>query len=677
MPPGPTGSVPPVQIRYVAIDEVTGPLAEMMASQNSFLGSLANLTLAAQGFGMAMGAANTVMRTAIGLNAEYEQSILTIAGNLAAFDLVPTFAAGKRKAEDLFGTIQKLAAALPGETEQYLQVFEVALPQALDSFAAQGGASLEEVAKFTSQWTAIAVSQGIDAAQAGRDLKQMLSGRAGLDVRSFSEMAGFLNRSAKELGYTTKLSTEMFNKLDEGARLKILQGTIKQFGPLLGNFANTTDALQGTLTSTAKEIGRAATGPLFNLYEDALRGTAAWLDANKAAVLEIAQTWGVAVVDGIKRAKDEMVRAFEVAKGIATTFKPVFDRMAGAVGGVGGALEGTFRNVVQPNLGRAGEALGAGGGVLGQLVGALAALSPTLTVLGTALHTLATTTGFADAMLRGFDTTMRLLAPIVEPFVAALRSAGELLGSLVATILPPLLDLFNTLLTPLSYFVQLALPALKDAFERLSPIINSIALNIIKFATGLAKFMSPLFQAVGVFGGLFVDVLLNVVIPAFFAVANALAILLGNVGAVLEMNENKAGLQLLIDKIKADRFGAQGTAAGWGFEHHINSAFSKAGSAFDKMFLRTVPEGYAKGLGVFHDTLDKAGAWLVGQAKAGAGPSTTKKQVLDFRGSQFNITQQFAEGFDPDRIAAVFAKDVSRLGEMRRQSGLAPLYAVR
>lgn len=49
----------------------------------------------------------------------------------------------------------------------------------------------------------------------------------------------------------------------------------------------------------------------------------------------------------------------------------------------------------------------------------------------------------------------------------------------------------------------------------------------------------------------------------------------------------------------------------------------------------------------------------------------------DFRGSRFDITQQFAEGFDPDRIAVAFANDLSSLGEMRTQSGLANAFATR
>lgn len=49
----------------------------------------------------------------------------------------------------------------------------------------------------------------------------------------------------------------------------------------------------------------------------------------------------------------------------------------------------------------------------------------------------------------------------------------------------------------------------------------------------------------------------------------------------------------------------------------------------------------------------------------------------DFRGSRFDIKQNFAEGFDADRVAVVFGRDVAKLGERRIQSNLVPLYSVR
>lgn len=48
-----------------------------------------------------------------------------------------------------------------------------------------------------------------------------------------------------------------------------------------------------------------------------------------------------------------------------------------------------------------------------------------------------------------------------------------------------------------------------------------------------------------------------------------------------------------------------------------------------------------------------------------------------FNNAKFDIKQEFAEGFDPDRIAVAFTNDLVRLGEMRSQSQMALAGSVR
>jgi hypothetical protein len=51
--------------------------------------------------------------------------------------------------------------------------------------------------------------------------------------------------------------------------------------------------------------------------------------------------------------------------------------------------------------------------------------------------------------------------------------------------------------------------------------------------------------------------------------------------------------------------------------------------------------------------------------------------IYDFRGSRFDITQEFAEGFDPDRVAVALKNDLATVGERKLMSGFSPLYALR
>lgn len=54
-----------------------------------------------------------------------------------------------------------------------------------------------------------------------------------------------------------------------------------------------------------------------------------------------------------------------------------------------------------------------------------------------------------------------------------------------------------------------------------------------------------------------------------------------------------------------------------------------------------------------------------------------RSPVINFNNPRFDIRQNFAEGFDPDRIAVAFTRDIVALGETRLQSGLAPIYSGR
>lgn len=58
-------------------------------------------------------------------------------------------------------------------------------------------------------------------------------------------------------------------------------------------------------------------------------------------------------------------------------------------------------------------------------------------------------------------------------------------------------------------------------------------------------------------------------------------------------------------------------------------------------------------------------------------PERQAQPYYDFRGSKFDVKQNFAEGFDPDRIAVAFTNDLATLGERRLQSSLAPVFGVR
>ena len=59
-----------------------------------------------------------------------------------------------------------------------------------------------------------------------------------------------------------------------------------------------------------------------------------------------------------------------------------------------------------------------------------------------------------------------------------------------------------------------------------------------------------------------------------------------------------------------------------------------------------------------------------------APPDDRAGTTNNFPDARFNITQKFAEGFDPDRIAIAFSRDVAAMGERKLQSGFSPVFGV-
>jgi hypothetical protein len=58
-------------------------------------------------------------------------------------------------------------------------------------------------------------------------------------------------------------------------------------------------------------------------------------------------------------------------------------------------------------------------------------------------------------------------------------------------------------------------------------------------------------------------------------------------------------------------------------------------------------------------------------------PDKKAETYQDFRGSKFEITNNFPQGIDGGRVAVAFGDELAKLGERRLDSGLRPLYAFR
>lgn len=247
-----------------AIGKANDGLGQMGGMLDALKGGLSNIGLggATAFLGVGTAVAATVAKlsemtsTGIELNKTFEATTTRIAGTLDAFHVAPTFKQAKAMAADVLGTIADMAAALPGETEDYVNVFATALPKALSA----GMTDMQQVAQFTSYWTAVAASNMVDAQQAGMDLFRMLAGQAGADVRMFTVLAEVIGMTA-----------ETFNKLSAPERLAAIQGALGNFSGQLGAAGDEFGAVEGSVASLEKEIQRLGTMRAFEREKEHLQ----------------------------------------------------------------------------------------------------------------------------------------------------------------------------------------------------------------------------------------------------------------------------------------------------------------------------------------------------------------------------------------------------------------------
>lgn len=215
-----------VETVFTVADKATAP-ARSIATAFGGIASTASKVGGILG-GLSVGYA---IKSVVDLGSTFEDTALSIAGNIKAFDLAPTFSEAQKVATRALDVIDAKAAKLPGEAEQYIEVFKTGLPKAIES----GLTDMEQIADFTSRYTAVAIANQIDSTQAASDLFRMLSGQAGLDVRTFTALAPHLKMTAKQ-----------FNELDAASRRMAIENVLGKFAEPLEAASNTFGAKSGS-----------------------------------------------------------------------------------------------------------------------------------------------------------------------------------------------------------------------------------------------------------------------------------------------------------------------------------------------------------------------------------------------------------------------------------------------
>lgn len=549
------------------------------------------------------------------VNKSMEDTMNTLAGMLQANDFVKQFSDGLLVAEGAMSQIRKEAAALPGTDVDFLQAFQITFQAMKDV----GMTDVHKMVTFSDNMVAVAKAYGVNSQQAARDISLMLGGHAGSDVLLFNKIRG-------QLGVK---SGEEWNKMKQEDRIKKMEGVLEKNRGLLKNFENTWEAISSTTESYVKNLALAFGGPLFESAKKALRS--------------INDLWG-----------ENQEKVLSVAGFIATELVTAFEKAAN----VGERVFGKLRATLAP------EGLAGGGGPVswlndnfGSLVGGAAALA------GGPMGGLMIGGGIKAAMTGTdqFENAFGNLMGVIEP---------------LTTLFQALASTFDVATTQIANGLLILAEPVTQAFSMIVEAASSIATDVVHVIGDALAYGQPVFDMMWVALG---DLAVNLGEVAQWLKGPLGQAISWFAGAMVEAVELVGWFVVGIDAaVKMFRKHGVGEATS---AHYREELYDIKRRALEEEKRRTAPADVAGAIGErykkYTDAQERAKAKReedLARIEKDMTKKKGKKVEMNFHNAKFNIEQKFAEGFDPDRVAVAFARDVKKLAETRLQSGISNLW---
>lgn len=316
-----------------ALRAVSG-VAGMAGSAISMLTDMFNpLNLALGGLGTGL-----TLNQIAEVNSQFEESQRLIAGIFTTMGMAGDFNAGLSMAAQTMDMITVAAARLPGEAEDYINVFQTGLTVVRQTFSG----STRDLTEFTNQFTAIMSTLGVSSMEAGMSLTRALaSGRGQVDQQSmaFMRLLPFIQQATAGMQHQVT-SIQEFNRLTQQQRGEVLRLTLAQDGlsRMLEDAGDSWNAQTGALTSMVSMMTRMATSPLFEAMKSWLSDfNALFMDSEGhlttlgAALTAIGEYLSNTVVGGINSLMEFLAPAadsiYSVGKTVLDELGPVVDTM--------------------------------------------------------------------------------------------------------------------------------------------------------------------------------------------------------------------------------------------------------------------------------------------------------------------------------------------------------------
>lgn len=292
--------------------------------------------------GAAFGIAGVVgtVKKIVDLSNDWEKTTIRIAGGLQSMGIGTDFETTLRTTEFLMNRIQENAAKLPGEAEDYIQVLAANVPQ----IAASGVTNLIDMVDFVSDYTAFTTSRTIDSQQAALDLSMMLSGRAGMQVRTFANEL----RNLVDVQYST---SEAFNALSAQKRMLVIAEALKKNSAAQAKAADTYDAKLGEVLGKLKLMVHYSSKPLFEQLKTVMDGISQFISENQEGISQLVGMLGygmLAAINMIRPALGWLLDHLQLIAKAAAVFAGVWtgSQIASILAGMGKVIAFT-RELVQ------------------------------------------------------------------------------------------------------------------------------------------------------------------------------------------------------------------------------------------------------------------------------------------------------------------------------------------
>lgn len=437
-----------------------GALGAEAGRLSGVLGTLGGVARAALTAGFVVGGASALAGLAAlahgvnTLNGDVDSLSVGIAGMVAAADVSGTegpagWANAMGFAEQTMVQIRRDAAALPGEAEDFIEVFRAGLPGALES-----GMRAADVAQFTNRFAAVGIAFRVDAPQIGRDLNLMLQGRAGAHVNMWNRLKSVIGKTSEE-----------FNHLSAAERRVTIDSALRRYQPMIDAYANTWEALTSTTISYGKDLLRLATSPFFNVAKKELRSVNDWWARNETRIDEMANGIGHRLVNAYKLASGEAHHLWDVMDRLSAS--PAVGRLLGFGRGVAsGASSLAARALGAMQANPTATAVGAAGAA------GMAAGLPGLGLVAGGLIHFAQNTEAVNSVMDSMAGIGGSLLGVLDPLFGLFTSLEQALGVLFVAALPGVFNGLEMMTQGMAEFIAMLAPQIGNLLDALGPVFQ-------------------------------------------------------------------------------------------------------------------------------------------------------------------------------------------------------------